>query len=705
MAELVLVSNSLGALLFIVLGVVLGANWRGGPVGFALGLACLASVILFTAQAGYRLDWAGLRLWHLYLLEVLRDGAWFAVILSILRVARVANSPVRRFAVYAVPSLLLLLQGAMVGIPGVRAVAIAWLGPGSAPVFLGFLLLAITGLVLVEVLFRNTRPDQRWAVKLLYFGIGGMFAYDVYLYAHAVLFKGIMADIWDARGLVNAMTVPLIAISVVRNPQWRADLFVSRQVLFHSTAVMLIGFYLLLMAAAGYLIREYGGSWGSALQTAFLFGAALVLMVVALSSQVRARVRVFLAKHFYRNKYDYREEWLNFTGALSARDGDQRAIEQTILKAIAGLLDCRWGYLWLQDASGGYQPTAECNLGSIPDDMDEPGDSDLIVFLRDRNWVIDLDEYAEHPELYEGLDELPAWLRRMNNAWLLVPLPHGDRLLGFLLLSRSLVNHQLGWEDRDLLKTAALQAGAYIALLRATDELAEARQFDAYNRLSAYIVHDLKNVTAQLALLVSNAERHRDNPEFIDDAFKTVSSAVDRMNRMLVNLRSGKAADERARPIVLADLLQDACARRKLAEPAPCVQVEDGDDLTAVAEPTRLAKALEHLITNAQEATSGDGRVVVRLSRQGDNAIIQVQDTGVGMDAGFIRNQLFKPFHTTKGNAGMGIGVYETRQIIQESGGELLVDSEIGKGTTFTIRLPLHPVAPVLQAASGDAIT
>jgi len=676
--------------LFLVLGAVLLVNWRGGFVSIALMLSCAASAAMFGGQLLYYHDLAGLQLGHLGALELLRDGGWLVALLGMLGVAGPGRRGARALALPVAAGLLLASQALAIAFPEASTAAYRSLGLATTPRFFGFLLLAVAGLVLVEMLYRNTRPERRWEVKLLCFGVGGLFAYDVYLYAHAVLFNGIVPDIWHVRGLVNAIAVPLIAVSIVRNPDWRAELFVSRHILFHSTAVLLIGAYLLLMAGAGYIIREYGGTWGSALQTAFLFGAVLFLVILMFSTQLRARVKVFLAKHFYRNKYDYREEWLDFTRTLAECEGDRQAIQETIIKTIAGMLDCRWGHLWLRDQSGSYRPEAQWNVGAI--EAEEPDGSELVRFMRESGWIIDVEEFRARPEAYEGLDALPQWLERTRSPWLLVPLPQGERLLGFLVLSHSLVHNALGWEDRDLLKTAALQAGAYLALLKATDELAEARQFDAYNRLSAYIVHDLKNVAAQLSLLVANSARHRDNPEFIDDVFNTVASAVERMNRMLVNLRSGKASDERLRPVAVGEIAAAVRENRKLVQPVPEVCGE-GADLIVVAEQRRLTKALEHLVTNAQEATPEDGRVVISLSRQGDNAIIVVQDSGTGMDPAFVRNRLFEPFYTTKGNAGMGIGVYEARQIVQEAGGELLVDSELGRGTTFTIRLPLRTAA------------
>lgn len=688
MTELVIASNALGTLLFAVLAVVLLLNWRGGTVGTLLVAGAACSAAWFGLQLGYYAGTGWIVLRHLQLGEVVRDAAWFACLLAILALAQGGSGG--RLRRVALPAAVGVLCAAQLGLLA-DLVPVAWRGsrPGAAAdaVLVGFLLLGVIGLVLIEQIYRNTRTDQRWSIRPFCFGLGGIFAYDIYLYSHAVLFNEIVADLWNARGAVNAVAVPLMALSMVRNPQWKADLFISRQVVFHSTAVIAVGGYLLLMAAAGYYIRLYGGTWGSALQAVFFFGALLLLVMLLSSSQVRAQVKVFLAKHFYRNKYEYREEWLKFTRTLAECEGDRRAIERTIVRAIAELMDCRWGVLWLRHESNVFVPVAEFSAGSLPRDAEEPADSPLVGFLERRGWIVDLEEYAGDPSIYEHLP-LPGWLEEMTNAWLVVPLPLQERLLGFLVLSRSLASRRLDWEDRDLLKTVSQQTASYLALLNATDDLMQARQFEAYNRLSAFVVHDLKNLAAQLSLVTANAARHRDKPEFIADALETVENAVAKMNRMVASLRAGRSEGAEVTRVRVGELLEEIIGERRMAEPVPVLET-DGGEAVVLADRARLGKAIGHLVQNAQEATPPAGSVKVKLGVEDGRAVVEIADTGCGMEPAFIREHLFRPFDTTKGNAGMGIGVFEARQIVQALGGELTVDSTPGAGTVFRLRLPL----------------
>ena len=201
-------------------------------------------------------------------------------------------------------------------------------------------------------------------------------------------------------------------------------------------------------------------------------------------------------------------------------------------------------------------------------------------------------------------------------------------------------------------------------------------------------VHDLKNVVAQLSLISSNARRHRHNPEFIDDAFNTVEDATAKMKRMLASLRQRQSEVESDEVVDLGELLATAVASKVEDRPRPALTRPD-EALPVRGSRDHLLSVVQHLLQNAIEATPADGRVEVHVERHAGEVRTAITDTGCGMDRDFIHNRLFRPFDTTKGKAGMGIGAYESRHLIGSMRGELLVESEPGHGTTFTIVLPL----------------
>jgi putative PEP-CTERM system histidine kinase len=510
-----------------------------------------------------------------------------------------------------------------------------------------------------------------------------MFACDFYLYSDTLLFRHVNDDIWAARGVVNAIIVPLLAVATARNPRWSLDISVSRRILFHSTAMLGAAVYLLGMAAAGYYVRYVGGTWGGVLQVTFLFGAVLLLFVMIFSGTLRARLKVFLSKNFFNYHYDYREEWLRFTRTLSEGEPGIQLRERSI-QAIAELVDSPGGILWLSQDTGELEQVAHWNMPA--EKTVEQLDGSLCQFLEKRQWVIHLDNYDLQPELYDGL-ALPEWLRAVPRAWLVVPLILHERLLGFVVLAKSKSNIEPDWEVNDLLKTAGMQAASYLAQLEAAKALLVARQFESFNRMSAFVVHDLKNLIAQLSLLLSNADKHKDNPEFQEDMVQTIANSRDKMKRLLLQLRGGYSLEPPA-PVAVHEVVRQAVAARSALKPAPRFESSAGA-LSVVAHSARLERVIGHLIQNAVEATPSDGQVLVQLSRQSGSAVIEISDSGCGMTEQFMRSRLFKPFESTK-LTGMGIGTYEARQYVRELGGRIDVQTRESQGTTFRVMLPLE---------------
>jgi putative PEP-CTERM system histidine kinase len=347
----------------------------------------------------------------------------------------------------------------------------------------------------------------------------------------------------------------------------------------------------------------------------------------------------------------------------------------------------------MREDNAGYQRASHWNWADIQGS--EPADSPFIQWLAGKQWVIDLDEMKTRRDLYGDLDA-PAWIRNAGNAWLVVPLMLHDELLGFVVLKHSLGNVSFNWEVSDLLKVAARQAAAHLAQMRASNQLIVARQFESFNRTTTFVIHDLKNLIAQLSLLLANAEKHKHNPEFQADMLETVESAVTRMNKVLAQLRRGN--DEmQAQSVAVADILSDAAASKLAFKLRPTLALPPSQ-LRVRTERDRLTRAVGHLLQNALEATPPHGHVTLRGFEESGHAIIEVIDSGIGMDDAFIRTRLFQPFDSTKG-AGMGIGAYECRETLRALGGTIEVDSAPGKGTRFRLSLPLHNNSH----AGGDA--
>jgi putative PEP-CTERM system histidine kinase len=266
-----------------------------------------------------------------------------------------------------------------------------------------------------------------------------------------------------------------------------------------------------------------------------------------------------------------------------------------------------------------------------------------------------------------------------------VPLVHGGKIAGLVILAYPAFRRRLDWEDFDLFRTAGIQAASYIAEARSQQALADAQRFDEFNRRFAFIMHDIKNLVSQLSLVARNAERHADNPEFRADMIATLQSSVRKMNDLLARLSPGAArASEPPRPVAVQPLVEAVAGAKGRAHP---VRVSGDAALVAKVDPVGLEQALGHLVQNAIEASPADRPIDIRIFESGGDVAIEVIDRGHGMSAGFVRDRLFQPFVSTK-ETGFGIGAHEARCLILAMGGRLDVESGEGEGTRFTLYLP-----------------
>lgn len=683
MAELTLPLTRWGFALAVLayLGLAGYLVWQGGlrrPVSRA-AVAVLAAVLLTGLWA--LVSWgssAAPGLWQASMaLDMARYAAWFVFLVELIRQGQAAGHEeaggLRWLAPlsYALPllGLVALWQGSS--------------GRGLGLAFLIMMLLAVLGLVLVEQLFRNLPEDAQWSAKPISLGLAGTFVYDLYVFSQTVLFGGLDLDALSIRGLVHAALMPLLLLSSSRHRNWIGKIRVSQRLIFHSATLLIVGAYLMLIAAVGYYVRFFGGDWGRGVQLALVFLALVLLVTVAVSRSLRARLRVWLGKHFFRYRYDYREEWLRFTQTLSAASSPQE-VGLRVIRGLADMLESPAGALWLRKPEENVlRNTASWNLPRVTDE--EPADSDLQVFMQRTGWVVSLDEYRRKPQMYEHLT-LSPWLQNQSQAWLLVPLLLGPQLLGFVLLASPRTRMEVNWEVNDLLKTAGRQAASYLAQMQATEALLEARKFEAFSRMSAFVVHDLKNIVTQLSLMMKNAKRLGHNPEFQADMLMTVDNALERMRQLMLQLREGAAPAGAAVGVDLGRIARtlESSVRRR----GRTLVVELPQPVATRGHEERMERVIGHLVNNALDATSGEQRVWLRIDRHGSHARVEVGDNGHGMSEAFIRDRLFKPFETTK-KAGMGIGAYESFQYVQELGGKVDVQSREGEGTVVTLLLPL----------------
>jgi putative PEP-CTERM system histidine kinase len=636
-------------------------------------------------------------------LDLLRSAAWYAFILQMYR-----QSVPGRGAL----SQAFVVTGTVVGL--VIAASLL-LGTGAGPVSLWStgtsvrIGLAVCNLLLIENVYRNASDEVKWHVNLPCVALGGLFVYDIALSADAVLFRQLSMPLFDGRAVATAIVAPLLAVAAARNRTWSIDIHVSRAAAFHSATLIGSGIFLLGLALAGQTFHYLGPGWGGVAEISLMFGGLMVVAVVVTSRAARGHIRRLVVDNFFSRRFDYHREWMRCIAILSATGdpGGARVyvpLHARVIRAVAEIVDAPGGMLFLREnlGEGGYRWAGSWNMPATFAVL--APDSALVAALRGGHWTLVLSD----------ADGLRAALPpELMGAWLVVPLRHNAVMIGFIVAAPPRAAFRLDREVFDLLRVIGLQVAITVAEQRATEVLMQARELHEYSKRFAFVAHDIKNVSSQLSLLLSNAETHLANPEFQRDMLATVRASVAKISALLRRLQGPAmpAAPAVIRPVDRLEALAASIGRLR----GQAVGMElDGRGGAVAMQAAAFDAAVTHLLTNAFEATAeraaepGSDQqdrhneqpapVHVHARHQGRRLLIDIVDHGSGMTPEFIRDQLFRPFGTSK-IGGSGIGAFQARELLREVGGDLLVTSAPGRGTTMRLLLPL------VEAAVGTLLT
>jgi len=655
-------------------------SWRSATrlVPRALWIAGASMALWSAAQLFYSLD----RLSNAHVLAAvdwLRNLAWLTVLLLFLVEVRAYPANIRLFRNKRV-------SGAMVA-----ALAVAFAAVASADSdwyllnrLLGFIL-AATVLLVCEQIIRHAHTMRGSLSHYVCITAGGLYLFE--------LIKGIpigpitanLSSFELVQGWISAIVVlPLVVAlrSPMAHMQREPDDPDIRPFVFRWFLALSLATALLTLLIADFYVQSLGGSWPEVIRAVVIAGVVCFAGVLAVSPALRGQLRVFLTKSFLSYKYDYRKEWLRFIGTLS--ETGLSHLPSTSVQAIARIVNSSAGVVWVFDAdSRRYTPIGAWQH-PLPLAKTFSPENSLVRFMVERQWVIDLTEMQQHPSMYGNL-ELDSWFEGQDKWWIIVPMLLGSELYGFVALMRGPALSTLNFEDHDLLRTVGRHVATHLKQAESDRQLSEAQQFSTYHRLSAFLMHDLNNLAAQLSLVVKNAEKHRHDPKFIDDMIATVAHSVSRMNRVLEQLSD---ATERSstQKVNLIPVLERAVMLSAPRQPRPSLKSKE-KKLMVLADPERLCGVLEHLIRNAQDATDDNGRIEISVETSGATATVRIADTGCGMSDDFINERLFRPFDSTKGSQSMGIGAYQAREYIRSLGGHVDVESTPGVGSAFTIEL------------------
>ncbi len=687
MPEVASISHGIGAGAFLCLAIILlfhkptyqKTPWIIVACVFTSLWASLASLYGFKLLENYQ--WVVLS-------EVAQDGSWCLALASMIVAPSQASTSIKSrrmmLSVFSFGLFAMMLNALLIHQQ--------WL-PGKTSSFvhidfIGHLALSVLGLSLVEQLYRGILPQRRWGIKFFCIGIGALFTYDFVMYAHALLFERLDENLWYARGGINLIVAPMVAVSAFRNKRWNLDVAPSRILIYRSTVIVTCGLYLIAMAAVGYTLRAMGGHWGKTLAVLVIFSSGLLLLSLLVSGKARAYLKLKLARHVFRLYYDYREEWLGFSQLLGRSDSDL-SLHTRVIVAFADMVESPEGLLF--EKSGDH-------------------------FVLKEGWNISLDlPKIDQVKVCQYLGQLtqPALLRDLKNGdeterlvfscfssfkrgWLLVPLSLNEVVEGFVVLGRSRVRVDINWEVSDLLETASTQATAFLCQQRLADALHVAKQFESYHQISAFMLHDIKNLLSSTQLILQN-KKHASDPRFVETMFITLDSIHQKLSKLQNQLHNPISAWS----VELVDLkfeVEQLVAECRLKSKLVLFDCQVNSEVWVQLDRESFKHCMMHLIDNGIEASPKEQSIEIILRFESDKVRVIVKDYGAGMSQYFINNQLFKPFVSTKGQKGMGIGVFQVKSFVERASGVLSVESVQGQGTSIMMDFPEYKRASLKPA-------
>ncbi len=552
---------------------------------------------------------------------------------------------------------------------------------------------AVVVLMNLERTFRAAVGTMRWRIKFMVLGLGVLFAVRCYTSSQALLFHALdpRLEIVDCVGLLTGCA--LILRTLFRAGHFELDVYPSHSILQNSLTVLLAGIYLLVIGVFAKVVTFLGGDQAFMLKAFVVLAALVLLTVLLMSDRVRLYLSRFVSRQFQRPFYDYRSVWRRFTEA-TASCINSAELCQAAVKSVTEIVQALSVTVWLADGrKDSLVRGASTFLSETKAEELRPDKAEMAFALQallTHHEPVDID--ASNERWAVTLRQChPDEFRKGGNR-VCVPLIVGDELLGVMILGDRVNGEPYSWQDFDLLKCIGAQIAAGLLNVRLSQKLLQTKEIEAFQTMSTFFVHDLKNTVHTLSLMLQNLPVHFDDPAFRKDALRGIANTVAHINRLIGRLGSIQQ-ELQIKPVEadLNDLVSRALAGWEEASRVPVTK--HLHPLPKIHfDPEQMLKVATNLIFNAGEAVAKSGEVHIETGQNNGWAILTVADTGCGMSREFLRQSLFRPFQTTKKN-GLGIGMFQSKMIVEAHKGRIEVNSEAGKGTIFKVFLPIpNPV-------------
>jgi signal transduction histidine kinase len=460
----------------------------------------------------------------------------------------------------------------------------------------------------------------------------------------------------------------------------------SRRLIYGASAASLIAAYLLVARFALNWAVDLSSHVIRAVLPLAVFATAAGLIVILGSQRIRHRLWVAVGRYLFRSKHDYGEVWIRLAELVSAA----RDASDLLRRAAAfcrDLLCVGEVSIWLTDSAGRLSRSAVAAMGDV-----EPTQCPA-----EKHAGVDPPSAVDAGPRVPGATapEDGMMFAQAIGAAFVCPMRANGQLLGLIAIGPRQSTH-LDEEDRRIVGYISAQLGSALGLYRLGEEIADAREIGSFHRVSAFVLHDLKNLVAQQSFVLENAGRFRGDPTFVADALAAFEDSTNRMRALIGRLRSKEpTAQSRHTPCDLVELLREMLATPRIAlrggGTVRLVIPEQVETCPLTVDGSALTQVFSNLLVNAVESLPADsGEVVVALEKVAEGWRVEVRDNGRGMSEAYLRNDLFHPFRTTK-DGGLGIGLYQCKTIVEAVGGTITVSSKENVGTRVAVTLPAGP--------------
>ena len=529
---------------------------------------------------------------------------------------------------------------------------------------------------------------MQWRIKFLILGLTVIFGARIYARSQALVFSGYASSLGEVEVIGLLVGCLLLGVGYLRSGFREIDVYPSQAVLQTSITVMLVGGYLFVIGVLAQIVEQYGGAASFQLEAFLVLVAIAFLALLLLSEKIRQQIRRFVSRHFSRPQYDFRRIWTRFTQSTSSAI-DDASLCAASAELVSETFDVLSVGFWLFD-----EEKSKLRLEASTSGVRSASGDDAIEFSAIDPGVTKMQRAFD---LEKIKDDWGKTLRQISGTQFSeggnrvgVPLWAGDRYLGLIILADRVNGIPYTVEELELLECIGDQVASSLLNLRLAKQIMLGKELEAFQTISAFFVHDLKNAASTLKLTLQNLPVHFDDPAFRQDTLRSMGATTSRINQIIERLGAlGSKLELRPSPVDLNRVVEQAIEsvnRTPGIELAQELQplprfMADGDQLRSV---------VTNLLLNARDAVGESGRIEVRTSSQDGWAALSVSDDGCGMTPSFLRDSLFRPFKTTK-KKGLGIGMFQTKMIIEAHHGSIRVKSDVGKGTTFQVLLPLTP--------------